>query len=120
MAPQLVKFGISMSLVEPGPVATPFMDNIDKNTAAEQESATKEPTDDYTWVLSPEILGVVPMWSRAMLKAVSAITWHTRETRQKVLTADCPEVTIMQQLPALRAMLELLRVACTWLFRHCT
>ena len=48
MAPQLSKFGISMSLVEPGPVSTPFMENIDKNTAPAQESAAKEPSDDYT------------------------------------------------------------------------
>ena len=48
MAPQLSKFGISMSLVEPGPVSTPFMENIDKNAAPAQESAAKEPSDDYT------------------------------------------------------------------------
>lgn len=48
MAPQLIKFGISISLVEPGPVSTPFMDNIDKNTAAAKESAAKEPSDDYS------------------------------------------------------------------------
>ena len=48
MAPQLSKFGISVSLVEPGPVSTPFMENIDKNTAAGKESAAKEPSDDYT------------------------------------------------------------------------
>ena len=48
MAPQLIKFGISVSLVEPGPVSTPFMENIDKNTAAAQESSAKEPSDAYT------------------------------------------------------------------------
>ena len=53
MAPQLLKFGISISLVEPGPVSTPFMENIDKNTAAAKESAAKEPSDDYTSVFWP-------------------------------------------------------------------
>ena len=48
MAPQLHKFGISISLVEPGPVSTPFMDNIDKNTSAADESAAKDPSDAYS------------------------------------------------------------------------
>jgi len=51
MAPQLTKFNISMSLVEPGPVSTPFIENIHKNAGAAENSAPKEPSDPYAWVL---------------------------------------------------------------------
>ena len=47
MAPQLTKFNISMSLVEPGPVSTPFIENIHKNAGAAENSAPKEPSDPY-------------------------------------------------------------------------
>ena len=40
LAPPLATFGIGLSLVEPGPVSTPFMENIPKN--AEKAAAAGE------------------------------------------------------------------------------
>ena len=40
LAPPLATFGIGLSLVEPGPVSTPFMENIPKN--AEKVAASHE------------------------------------------------------------------------------
>ena len=40
LAPPLATFGIGLSLVEPGPVSTPFMENIPKN--AEKAAAAHE------------------------------------------------------------------------------
>ena len=40
LAPPLATFGIDLSLVEPGPVSTPFMENIPKN--AEKAAAADE------------------------------------------------------------------------------
>lgn len=40
LAPPLSTFGIGLSLVEPGPVSTPFMENIPKN--AEKAAAAHE------------------------------------------------------------------------------
>ena len=46
VAPQLATFGISLSLVEPGPVSTPFQANIHKNAG---EDGAEEKPDDYTY-----------------------------------------------------------------------
>ena len=45
LAPQLATFGISLSLVEPGPVSTPFQENIHKNTG---DDGAEEKPDDYS------------------------------------------------------------------------
>ena len=50
LAPPLATFGIGLSLVEPGPVSTPFMENIPKNAekAAAVEKEAKGELDEVT------------------------------------------------------------------------
>lgn len=48
LAPQLATFGVSLSLVQPGPVATPFMDNIPKNAGEAAAPEEEEKPDEYT------------------------------------------------------------------------
>ena len=50
LAPPLATFGIGLSLVEPGPVSTPFMENIPKNAgkAAAAHEDTKGELDEVT------------------------------------------------------------------------
>lgn len=64
LAPQLSNFNISLSLVEPGPVSTPFSENIPKNHS---EAPAEEKPDAYTWVLE---------WPQHIAYSGSPCAWY--------------------------------------------